>query len=223
MSILWLMAADPEATSDAPDILRLFPTFVWSRRLRPAVYEPIHVSVRATLGELRQGRPPLAPGEAWQSGHALHRRAELAALVAQIRRAAADVLGFLKIGSGALEVTGCWANVNAPGAPHRMHTHPNNFLSGAYYVQVAGGADTINFHDPRPQTAIVRPPVTELTGYNTDQVVLPVTPGTLILFPAWLPHSVAPNASARERISVSFNLMFAAYAETMSPPLWGEP
>ena len=167
--------------------------------------------------------PPLARGEAWQSAHGLHRVAELAALMSNIQRAVESVLAFLRIGPGALEVTGCWANVNAPGAPHRMHTHPNNFLSGVYYVHVTDGADTINFHDPRPQTAIIRPPVTELTAYNTDQVVLQVATGSLILFPAWLPHSVDANRSDRERISVSFNLMFATYAETVSPPLWGQP
>jgi uncharacterized protein (TIGR02466 family) len=217
------MVADQDATSDAPDIVRLFPTFVWRRRLGPAVYEPIHASVLPVLGELRGGLPPLARGTAWQSGHALHRLADLAALVSQIQRAAERVLEFLRIGSGTLEITGCWANVSSPDAPHRMHTHPNNFLSGVYYLQVADGADTINFHDPRPQTAIIRPPVTELTAYNTDQVVLRVTPGTLLLFPAWLPHSVDPNRSDRERISVSFNLMFASYTEAMSPPLWGRP
>jgi uncharacterized protein (TIGR02466 family) len=104
-----------------------------------------------------------------------------------------------------------------------MHTHPNNFLSGVYYVHVTGGADTINFHDPRPQTAIIRSPVTELTAYNTDQVVLRIATGSLILFPAWLPHSVDANRSDRERISISFNLMFATYAEALSPPLWGQP
>jgi ectoine hydroxylase-related dioxygenase (phytanoyl-CoA dioxygenase family) len=74
----------------------------------------------------------------------------------------------------------------------------------------------------RPQTGIVRPPVTELTPYNTDQVVVSVSTGTLIVFPAWLPHSVDANESAKERISVSFNVMFAAFAETMGHPLWGE-
>jgi uncharacterized protein (TIGR02466 family) len=103
-----------------------------------------------------------------------------------------------------------------------MHSHPNNFLSGVYYVQVQEGADTINFHDPRPQTGIIRPPVTELTAYNTDQVVVKVQTATLLLFPAWLPHSVSPNESGETRISVSFNVMFSAFAEEMSKPLWGE-
>lgn len=60
-----------------------------------------------------------------------------------------------------------------------MHRHPDNFLSGVHYLRSQTGADTINFHDPRPQTAIIRPPVTELTAYNMDQVVLPVNEGTL--------------------------------------------
>ncbi|MGQ0802383.1 MAG: TIGR02466 family protein [Actinomycetota bacterium] len=98
--------------------------------------------------------------------------------------------------------------------------HPNNFLSGVYYVQVAPGADTINFHDPRPQTSVIRPPVTELTAQNTDQVVVPVEGGTLLLFPAYLEHSVDANDSDDVSISLSFNVMFTEYAETMSPPLW---
>jgi uncharacterized protein (TIGR02466 family) len=103
-----------------------------------------------------------------------------------------------------------------------LHAHPNNFLSGVYYVQVQDGADTINFHDPKAQTAIIRPAVTELTAYNTDQVVISVSAGTLIVFPAWLPHSVDANQSERTRISVSFNIMFDAFAQTMGQPLWGE-
>ena len=103
-----------------------------------------------------------------------------------------------------------------------MHAHPNNFLSGVYYVQVQGGADTINFHDPRAQTTIIRPTVTELTAYNTDQVVISVSPGTLIVFPAWLPHSVDANQSELMRISISFNVMFTAFAQTMGEPMWGE-
>jgi ectoine hydroxylase-related dioxygenase (phytanoyl-CoA dioxygenase family) len=47
-----------------------------------------------------------------------------------------------------------------------------------------------------------------------------VEDGTLLLFPAYLDHSVGPNESPDVRISVSFNVMCTDYAETMSPPLW---
>lgn len=89
--------------------------------------------------------------------------------------AAVQVLHFLKIGHDVPCITGCWVNVLAPGGMHRAHSHPNNFLSGAYYVKTQPGAETVNFHDPRPQSGIIRPPVTELTADNTDQVVVNVT------------------------------------------------
>ena len=46
--------------------------------------------------------------------------------------------------------------------------------------------------------------------------------GTLIVFPAWLPHSVDTNQSELPRISIGFNVMFAEFAKTMGQPLWGE-
>ncbi len=130
------------------------------------------------------------------------------------------VLDFLKIGEADIEITGCWANMNPPDVAHGMHNHPNNFLSGVYYAQTNSRADTINFHDPRSQTEIIKPPATELTAENTDQVVVKVRNGTVLIFTAWLAHSVDANRSDETRISISFNVMFSAYAEKMSRPLW---
>jgi uncharacterized protein (TIGR02466 family) len=164
--------------------------------------------------------PPLAPGAAWQSERALHRHAALGELVACIDEATRGVLTFLRIGCDAFEITGCWANALPDGAVHRVHSHPNNFLSGVYYLRTAPGANTINFHDPRPQTGVIRPPVVALTAENADQVVVTVGNGTLLLFPAYVAHSVGTNTSGQERLSISFNLMFSAFTEALSKPLW---
>ena len=204
------------------DVVSLFPTLVWQIQLRAEVHEPIDESALGLLHSLRQGQPELKAGEAWQSGHALHRRKELHALCDYVSRAAASVLQFLKIGEPAIEITGCWANLYAPGAEHRAHSHPNNFLSAVYYVRTWPGAESINFHDPRSQTGVIRPPVTELTAANTDQVVVRVKGGTLLVFPSYLYHSVDPNASDETRVSLSFNLMFAAFTAALSKPLWGD-
>ena len=67
---------------------------------------------------------------------------------------------------------------------------------------------------------IIKPLVTELTAANTYQVVVRLENGTILLFPSWLAHSVDTNRSDEARISVSFNVMFSAYAEKMSKPLW---
>ena len=150
----------------------------------------------------------------------MHEGDALEELRLAIERLAGTVVEFLKISAEPLFITGCWANVNAPGAGHPRHSHPNNFLSGVYYAKVQEGADTINFHDPRVQAGVLRPPVAELGGANADQAVVRVETGALLLFPAWLEHSVDPNQSEELRISVSYNLMFARYGESSSAPQW---
>jgi uncharacterized protein (TIGR02466 family) len=204
------------------DVLSLFPTLVWKIQLRAEVHDAIDAGVLRLLHSLRQGLPELKTGEAWQSGHALQQRVELRGLCHCVTRAATSVLQFLKIGGAAIEITGCWANLYAPGAMHRAHSHPNNYLSAVYYVRTWPGADSINFNDPRSQTGVIRPPVTELTATNTDQVVVRVENGTLLVFPSYLHHSVDANASGETRVSVSFNLMFSAFTTSLSKPLWGE-
>jgi uncharacterized protein (TIGR02466 family) len=207
-------------SSDSCEVISLFPTLLWRQQL-PAAEHAAHRA--AVLDVLRAGPSPLptpSAGESWQSGTTLHRCPELRALVSRFEQTARAALVSLHVGAASFQVTGCWANANASGASHPVHHHPNNFLSGVYYVQVGPGADTINFHDPRPQTGIIRPPVTELRAENVDQVVVRVIDGTLLVFPAYLEHSVSPNESPDVRISVSFNVMFSDYAETMSAPLW---
>jgi uncharacterized protein (TIGR02466 family) len=211
----------PEASGariTASDVIPMFPTLVWKLQLEREFHEAVDAKILAAIATMRGGE--LGPGQGWQSEHTLHEREELRELVASIRQAARSVLRFLRIGYEAVEITGCWANVLATGAAHKAHCHPNNFLSGAYYVRTHPGGDTINFHDPRAQASVIRPPVLELTSENTDQVVVKVQNGTLLLFPAYLPHSVDANTSEAERISLSFNLMFSSFTETLSKPLW---
>ena len=198
----------------------MFPTFVWKAELKPDVHERINGATVRTLDRIRRCLPALAPGQAWQSDQALHKLEDIRELVSCVNDTVTTVLEFIKISGDAFEITGFWANINATGSGHKIHSHPNNFLSGVYYVETHEGADTINFHDPRAQASIIRPPVTDLTAENTDQVVVKVKNGDLLVFPSWLPHSVDPNGSGKPRISISFNVMFSSFSESMSKPLW---
>jgi len=86
-------------------------------------------------------------------------------------------------------------------------TIPNNYLSGVYYLRTHPGADTINFHDPRSQTGIIRPPVVgphgrEYRPGGFEECRM----GRCSSFPAYVPHSVDANASVEERVSISFNV-----------------
>lgn len=214
------MAKELDSWIQASDVIAMFPTFVWKVSLRPELRDAIEAKVMAALERLRRDLPILEPGQGWQSEQTLHERDELQDLIFCVTDLAKSILRFLRIGPEAFEITGCWATVLAQGATHKAHSHPNNFLSGVYYVRAQAGSDTINFHDPRSQTRVIRPPVVELTAQNTDQVVVRVTNGTLLMFPSYLEHSVDANASAGERISISFNIMFSSFTELLSKPLW---
>jgi uncharacterized protein (TIGR02466 family) len=205
------------------DVIPMFPTLVWKAQLEAQLHKEISARVLTVLARMRGPLPPLAPGHGWQSIPTLHTLEELRDLVSCVRRVVAGILRFLKVGYDVFEISACWATVLATGASHRAHHHPNNYLSAVYYLRTHPGADSINFHDPRSQTGVIRPPVVNLTANNTDQVVVRVCNGTLLVFPAYLQHSVDANASEGERISISFNIMFSDFTENLSKPLWGKP
>ena len=214
------MVKERDPWIEASDVIPMFPALVWKIQISAELRDAMDAKILAALESIRHDLPKLGVGQGWQSEQTLHEREEFRDLVACVNNAVRSVLRFLRIGYDAFEITGCWATVLAKGAMHKAHSHPNNFLSGVYYVRAHPGADTINFHDPRTQTGIIRPPVVELTAENTDQVVVRVKNGTLLVFPAYLQHSVDANTSEDERISISFNIMFSAFTENLSKPLW---
>lgn len=100
-----------------------------------------------------------------------------------------------------------WANVLYTGAYNIRHNHPNNVLSGVYYVD-AGDSDPADdlsgmfeFIDPRQFVEMVATPGAPF-GRS-----FPVTPeaGTILVFPSWLYHHVHPYRGTRPRISIAFN------------------
>jgi len=214
------MVKESGALLETSDVIPMFPTLVWKILLNADLRDATDANILATLKRLRRGLPTLKHGQGWQSEQTLHQLNEFRELSSCVSNVAKSILRFWRIGEEAFEITGCWATVLAKGAMHKAHSHPNNFLSGVYYVRIHPGADTINFHDPRSQAHVIRPPVVELTAENTDQVVVRVTNGTLLMFPSYLEHSVDTNMSAEERISISFNIMFSSFAEKLSKPLW---
>ena len=205
---------------ESSEVIAMFPSLVWKVQIEAGLRDVLAESILAALTEMRRGLPPLEPGRGWQSAQSLHERGDFRELVSCVDRGTTSILRFLRIGHDGFEITACWATVLAQGATHKIHSHPNNFLSGVYYVRTQPGADTINFQDPRRQTGIIRPPVVELTADNTDQVVVKVRNGTLLMFPSFLEHSVDANMSVEERVSISFNVMFSSFTEELSKPLW---
>jgi uncharacterized protein (TIGR02466 family) len=107
--------------------------------------------------------------------------------------------------------TESWVNVSPAGAFHTLHSHPGFSFSGVYYV--ASGAPSpssagrLEFADPRANTY--------LPGLDHSSVAamsIAPEPGALIIFPAWLQHTVTPHHGSAERISVAFNVRLKAIA-----------
>ena len=108
-----------------------------------------------------------------------------------------------------------WPNVNRFGDYHNLHNHPHSWLSGTYYVQVPPpradmgqrsdlNPGAISFFDPRAQANML---AVKGDGQVDPEHRLVPTPGTLLLWPAFVHHLVHPNLSDEARISVSFNVV----------------
>jgi len=102
-----------------------------------------------------------------------------------------------------------WANINYQGGYNKPHIHPNSLFSGVYYVHAQPNSGKLICNDPRPgiQTVMpVRKPG-QPPKHLWRETHLEPKPGRIIMFPAWLWHSVEPNQSNDIRISVSFNFI----------------
>jgi uncharacterized protein (TIGR02466 family) len=200
------------------EVQELFPTPLWIVDLEPAHAAALNTGLKAEIDRLISPRPAIPPGSNWQTPQDLHTKPAFAEFVKLVETAARGVARFLQTDQYPMTMTGCWANINPPGAYHPTHHHPNNYLSGVYYVSVPTVGSRIVFQDPRPSMIMPKPKqFTRITANGADAQS---KEGRLLIFPAWLKHSVPSNEGKSERISISFNLMFKNFTEHMAAPLW---
>ncbi|MBS0220556.1 MAG: hypothetical protein JSR91_07425 [Proteobacteria bacterium] len=200
------------------EVQELFPTTIWIVDLKPAEAAPFNAKLKAEIEKIISPRPKVPAGSNWQTPQNLHTRPAFAEFVKLVEMAARGVARFLQVDQHPMTITGCWANINPPGAYHPTHNHPNNYLSGVYYVAVPAAGSHIVFQDPRP--LMIMPKPRQFTRQTANAADAESKPGRLVIFPAWLRHSVPANDGQTERISISFNLMFKQFAETLAAPMW---
>ncbi len=198
----------------------IFPTPVWALDFKADFARDLNRRIMTEIERMLSPRPPIGVGGTWQTDQNLHTLPAFADLAAAIDKAARGALDFMKAEYSRFEITALWANINPKGGLNSAHSHPNNYLSGVYYVQVPKGSDKIVFLDPREQACTIMPPVKEYTAYNGNEVTFEIKAGRMILFPAWLRHGVPVNRSEEERVSMAFNIMFSTFTQEMSRPLW---
>lgn len=199
-------------------VQRLFPTLVYSARLRARADGKLNERL---LRECRQLSRDDAAGRRWSaksypggytsygSAHRMHRMSPtFAALEHAIDGHVAAFVRALELDleGRELAMTDCWINIMPRGVAHGLHLHPLSTISGTYYVKAPRGCSGLKLEDPRLERMMAAPPRRRTaTRESRPWVMLRAQPGRLLLFESWLRHEVPANMSAGERISVSFN------------------
>ena len=104
-----------------------------------------------------------------------------------------------------------WANVSTSGAFNMPHIHGGTYWSAVYYVRAGEGeGGQLVLHDPRmPALRMHAPGLRFLdAGPDVRSEIKPKS-GMMVLFPAWLLHSVEPWQGEGHRISIAMNIRAA--------------
>ena len=105
-----------------------------------------------------------------------------------------------------IKLTNMWTIINNKNASNSRHSHPNSYISAAYYVKAPKNCGNIFFYDPRTEKVIRTPQIKKPTPLNVDQISIEPQAGLLVMFPSYLHHSVGENQSNEKRIVISFNI-----------------
>jgi len=100
-----------------------------------------------------------------------------------------------------------WININSENNYNRPHIHQNSVFSGIYYAKTPQDCGGVVFHKSQ-ELDYLHESYTDCQSRLTYAEVqyIPVQ-GRVLIFPGWISHSVQPNKSAEDRISIAFNFI----------------
>jgi uncharacterized protein (TIGR02466 family) len=103
-----------------------------------------------------------------------------------------------------LAIQNIWININTPGSYNHLHNHAGSILSGVYYVKATPEQGNI-FFERGDNAEYFLPPMEKPNYFTSTATTYKAMTNALYIFPGWLKHSVQPNLTDENRISVSFN------------------
>jgi uncharacterized protein (TIGR02466 family) len=148
----------------------------------------------------------------WHSKTDMHTKQEYKPLIDELFRMVYEVFNeeFL---DGEPKLGNMWANINPPGGYNKPHIHPNSLFSGVYYVKTPPNSGRLICNDPRPgiQTCMPNRKKGQPPKHLWREVNLQPQENRAIMFNSWLWHTVEPNKSNEDRISISFNFIQSGF------------
>ena len=111
-----------------------------------------------------------------------------------------------KIKDKNIRISEMWAIINKKDDFNVIHTHPNCFLSAAYYVKASKNCGKFEVEHPNSAKKYAFPEIEKRNEFNLEVASIDIEEGDLLLFPSYLPHKVSQNNSDQDRIVISFNV-----------------
>lgn len=102
-----------------------------------------------------------------------------------------------------LKNNGSWFNVYKKYDYQEKHVHPTSTISAIYILTATKDSAKIFFTTPVNEMFFYKKSMSN--QFNANQIQIESVPGTLIIFPSYLPHSVERHDSDSLRISLSYN------------------
>lgn len=96
-----------------------------------------------------------------------------------------------------------WFTKNGRGDQLQLHHHNDVDITGTYYFQAEGDCGDFYFESP----VGTAPHSFCYSKLHRRHHIVPET-GKLVFFPGWIYHGVLPNDTDKDRISLSFNIIF---------------
>ena len=103
-------------------------------------------------------------------------------------------------------ISAMWAIINKKNDFNVLHSHPNAFLSAAYYVSAPENCGKFIIEHLNMAKRNFYPEVLQDNSLNAQVVGLEVNEGDLLIFPGYLLHKVGMNESDQDRVVISFNV-----------------
>ena len=103
-------------------------------------------------------------------------------------------------------IAAMWAIINKKNDFNVVHTHPNSYLSAAYYVSAPINCGKFQIESLNIAKRHSYPEILQNNELNAHVAGIEVSEGDLLIFPGYLPHKVAMNESDEDRIVISFNV-----------------
>ena len=184
----------------------LFPTVTWNCKFQNV--EKLNQELLDICFKLRKEEPDneLRSVEVggWQSKQNIHELIELKNFLNVFNNLYKAISKeILEDDDFELRLDTTWFNINQPLGSNKMHIHPGGAFSGVYVIQKPKDSGNLILYDPKVQQFPLREPRNKT---RRDRIELDMQEGEIIIFPAWLQHSVTMNKSKEERVTMSFNL-----------------